>query len=201
MLPFQPHLKSVLAVDFRQVVRQLNGRTDLIGGQKGVAAQSSQATDSERRKPAVLFCLRYVLNTILGGDIAEIARNRSGTGGMQVIQPGARNVHQVRREDVRVGKCALLRERCLIALLESAAICHPAENTWDELGIIYIAESIKRLIPLAEINVQPRIERIAVFVQLRRVCKIREQRRIGRARIQIQQLDRVRIQAPRRKLV
>ena len=86
MLPLESHLERVLAVNLGQVVRQLERRTDFIGGQESVTAQGRESVDAEGWKPAVLFDLRNILNAKLPG---RSVRARSGrSGGVQIIKPG-----------------------------------------------------------------------------------------------------------------
>src|SRR5262249_10177355 len=49
VLPFEAHLKSVLAENLRDVIGELESRGDFIRGQEGIAAESLQAADSESR--------------------------------------------------------------------------------------------------------------------------------------------------------
>ena len=65
-----------------------------------------------------------------------------------------------------LGQSTLLSQRGLVALLESAAVRYASENSGNELRVIHIAEAVEHLILLAEIDVQPGIKGVAVFVQL-----------------------------------
>ena len=57
-----------------------------------------------------------------------------------------------------VGQCTLLCVRRLIALLECAAVSYSSENTRNKLRIIDIAEAVKHLVFLAEVDIKARIE-------------------------------------------
>ena len=58
-------------------------------------------------------------------------------------------------------QCALLREGCLVALLETAAVRDSSENSRNELRIVDIAEAEEDLILSAQVEVEPRVERVA----------------------------------------
>ena len=88
---------------------------------------------------------------------------------------------------MRPAECALLSDRRLIALLEGAAVCHPAEDTGNELRVVHIAESEEDLILVAHIGVHANVKGVAVFIELRRSRVIGEQRTGGRKRVKIQQ--------------
>ena len=68
---------------------------------------------------------------------------------------------------MRPGQGTLLCQCCLIALLKTAAIRHAPENSGNELWIVYITEAVKELILVTEVQVQPGVERIAVFADCR----------------------------------
>ena len=63
----------------------------------------------------------------------------------------------------------LLCEGGLVALLEPTAVRDSSENTRDELRIVDIAEAEENLILAAQVEVEPRVERVSVLTQLRRI--------------------------------
>ncbi len=101
-----------------------------------------------------------------------------------------------------ISQCALLRERSLVALLETAAISYATENSGDELGIVHIAEAIEQLVLFAEVEVHPGIKRVAALIQLGRVSVIRKESAVVRGQgIEVKQLNGVRIQPAERQLI
>ena len=72
------------------------------------------------------------------------------------------------------GQCALLRQGGLVALLETATVCDATEDAGNKLRIVDVAESVEHLIFVAEVEVQPGVESVSVFVKFRRIREIRE---------------------------
>ncbi len=64
---------------------------------------------------------------------------------------------------------ALLCKGGLVALLEPAAVRDSSENSRNELRIVDIAEAEEYLILSAQVEIEPRVERVAVLTQLRRI--------------------------------
>ena len=59
---------------------------------------------------------------------------------------------------------ALLRQCGLIALLETSAVRNAPEDAGNELRVVHQAEAVEELILVAEIEVQPAVKSVAVFV-------------------------------------
>ena len=55
MLPFETHFESVLAVNLRDVVAELESGSDFVRREKSVAAQSGQPVDPEGGKNNVVL--------------------------------------------------------------------------------------------------------------------------------------------------
>ena len=104
----------------------------------------------------------------------QIIGRRRNPRGVQVVQPGARNVNHGRRKHVGPGQCALLRQGGLRTLLETAAIRHAPENAGNELRVVHIAEAVEDLVLVAEVEVQSGIKGVAVFADRRRSCRMLE---------------------------
>ena len=101
-----------------------------------------------------------------------------------------------------VSQCALLRQRGLVALLETAAVSYATENSGDELGIVHVAEAVEQLVLFAEVDVHPGIKRVAALIQFGRVSVIRkESAAVGWQGIEIKQRNGVRIQPVDRQLI
>src|SRR5271166_3116750 len=203
MLPLNAHFEGVLAVNLGNVVGELDGRTDLVGGQEIVAAEGRQTVDAEGRKTAVQVALGDILNV-------ELCRNsiyagvRSRTRGVKVIEPGMHLVDQRGRKCVGVDQCALLGKRGLIALLEGAAVRQATEDTRNELRIVLQAEPVENRIRGVEIDVQAGIKSVAMFVEFWRTFKITEERAgrvAGGKGVKIHQSDGVTVQTCRWELV
>src|SRR5450432_4246954 len=96
------------------------------------------------------------------------------------------------------GQCALLCQRGLISLLETAAIGYSTEYSGNELRIIHQAEAVEELVLVAEVKIHPGVEGATVFLDGWRTRKVGFKRPVARPGIEIQQLDRVGIQAARR---
>ena len=60
-----------------------------------------------------------------------------------------------------------LRQGRLVALLKTATIRHATENAGNKLRVVDVAESVEDLIFVAEVNVQPAIKSVSVFVKFR----------------------------------
>ena len=108
--------------------------------------------------------------------VAQIVGRRRNTRGVEVVQARARYVDHGRREYVRPGQCALLRQRGLRTFLETAAVGYAPENSGDELRIVHIAEAVEDLILVAQVEVQPGVKGVAVFADRRRSREIRRKR-------------------------
>src|ERR1700686_1829197 len=93
-----------------------------------------------------------------------------------------------------VAQLALLRVCGLQALLETATIGHAPENAGDELRVVVQAESEEELILIIEIDIQPGVERAAMFKQFWRIGEIREKVAVGGWRIELQQTDGIGVQ-------
>ena len=65
---------------------------------------------------------------------------------MEIIETRAGHVHHGRGEYMGPGQCALLRERSLVALLETAAVSYATENSGNELGVVHVAEAVEQLV-------------------------------------------------------
>ena len=102
----------------------------------------------------------------------ELIGLRTFARGVQVIESGTGYVHQSRRKYMGVGQSALLRNRCLRALLESAAIGDSSENAGNKLRIVLVAEAVEQLVLFAEVEVESGIERIAMFIQFGRIGEV-----------------------------
>src|SRR5215471_6563258 len=94
---------------------------------------------------------------------------------------------------------ALLRERCLVALIESASVGDTSKDRRNELRIIAQAKSIKQLILLAEIDIEAGVEGFSVFVQNRRIRVVRRQSIAVWTGEEIQQGDGIGVQSSRRQ--
>ena len=119
-------------------------------------------------------------------DVGEIVGGRRHASGVEVVQAGAHDVDQGRREGVGIAQRALLSVGGLIALLETAAVGHAAEDTGNELRIVDQAEAEEQLVLVVEVEVHAGIEGVAMFKQLRRSGEVGEERAVGRGRIEIQ---------------
>src|SRR5258708_29408120 len=100
-----------------------------------------------------------------------ISRRRT-SGGVQIVQPGPRNVNCGGRKHMGPGQRALLRQRGLRALLETASIRHAPKNAGDELRVVHVAEAVEDLILVTEVEIQAGVKGVAVFADGRRSCKI-----------------------------
>ena len=100
-----------------------------------------------------------------------------------------------------VDQRTLLSQRRLDTLLESSAVGNTAEKSWDELRVVDIAEAEEHLVLLAEIDVEPRVEGVAMLVQSVAAGKIVGDSSGAWIRKQIQQFDRVRVQSPGRQVI
>src|SRR5205807_894497 len=86
--------RTVGGINLGEIVGQLNGGTDLIGGQERVAAQSRESVDSKCRKAAIFMALRNALNTERARNIGQRIRLRGDPRSVQVIQSGSCHIDQ-----------------------------------------------------------------------------------------------------------
>src|SRR5215471_14040342 len=86
---------------------------------------------------------------------------------MDVSDSYPRLVHRAGRQAAGPAQNALLGERSLRPLLESAAVGNPSERSWDELGVVHIAEAAKYLVFLVRVKVHPDVEAVAVLGEIR----------------------------------
>ena len=70
VLELKAHFEGMFAVNFGEVVGDLDCGSDFIGRQEGVASQSLQPVDSEGGKPAVFTLLGDTLDAELCGNAA-----------------------------------------------------------------------------------------------------------------------------------
>ena len=91
--------------------------------------------------------------------------DRSGARGVQVSKAGARLVHDVGGEYVRIRRHHLRRLRGLDALLECAAIGYALKRSRNELRIVGVAEPTKNLVLVIRVEVFARIKLIGVLKQ------------------------------------
>ena len=201
VLVLDAHFETVLAVDAREVIGDLEGSGGFVGRQVIVAAQIGQVADVEVGQPAVFSNLGNTLNPILRRN-PHLAAHRPIARGVQVGKTRPDLVHNVGAEYVGVCRHHLGRFRGLKALLEGAAVGYACKRPGNELRVVGIAEAGEHLVIVVRVEVSTRIEFIGVFVQGRAVLVGAFGRTACiRRRIKLQQLHRVGIDAAGRQLV
>src|SRR6267143_3556333 len=93
VLPLEAHFEGMLAVDFGDIVGDLERGANLIRGQEGIAAEGLQAVEAESRKTAVFGLLRDPLDTELTGKIRQVIGLRRNAGCMEIVQTCADDVN------------------------------------------------------------------------------------------------------------
>ena len=132
------------------------------------------------------------MNSILCRD-SQLVADRSKAGGVQVGKSGADLVDGVGVEYMGVGRDHLCGFRSLDALLECAAIGNALERSGNKLRVIRIAEAGEDLVLLVGVEILACVEAVGMLIKSGAVL-IGSQAGV-RLRIQVQQLDRIGIDA------
>src|SRR5262245_5185549 len=133
------------------------------------------------------------LNAILSGNVTQVVGSGWDPRSVKVSEPRSSNIDRSGRKGMSPRQNALLSESSLITLLETATVGHAAENAGNELRIVDQAEPKEQRVPLVEIDVQSAVKAVAIFFEFRRIREIGKQLAIGWKRIQIEELDGIRI--------
>ena len=133
------------------------------------------------------------------GSVYALSISTGGTGGVQVSKAGANLVGGQRREDVGVSSHGLRRFSRLNTLVEGPAVGDAAKDARDVDRVVGVAEPREDLVGLARIHVTADVELIPMLVQRGAAGKDLGSG-VGRW-IQIQHLDSIRINPPRREHV
>ena len=201
MLELETSLERVLPVTFAEVIGHLERSVDFIGRQEGIRPERVQAGDGNRRQAAVFRDLRHALNPKLTGNIGEIVALRAVSCGVDVSDSYPRLIYRAGRQAAGPAQNALLGEGGLNPLLESAAVGNPSERSWDELGVVHIAEAAKYLVSIVGAKVHPCVEAVAALGESRIGRLVVDNARSLRRWVKIKQLHRVRVKPAGWKLV
>src|SRR4051794_10225449 len=104
VLVFDTHLEVVLAVNLREVIRNLQRLADFVRRKEVVASQIRQTLDCEGWKAAILRHLWDTGDSILIRK-TEVLALRTEAGRMQVVPASARHIDRGGREDVGPRQC------------------------------------------------------------------------------------------------
>ena len=88
VLIFDTHFEGVFAVNFGEVICNLERLADFVRRQEVITAQSRQAAKGEAGKAAVFGNLRYALDSVLSRN-AERAAFRAESRGVKVVESSA----------------------------------------------------------------------------------------------------------------
>src|SRR6516225_8328005 len=114
------------------------------------------------------------LDAILTGNVTQVGGSRRNPSSVKICEPYSSDIYRSGRKGMSPRQCALLSECRLVTLLETTAVRYASENPWNELWIVDQAKPEEQRVASAEINVQTAVKGVAIFLEFRRICKIRK---------------------------